>query len=92
MAIPWGLVTLLIGIIYGYVTPGRQNKMALFKKGLIIGIVLALVFAIIGFATGFDALGVGGALGILVSVVFLTILFVVGAWIGDFLEGASKKA
>jgi hypothetical protein len=92
MAFPWGLVSLLVGIVYGYVTPGRQDKMALLKKGIVIGVVLALVFAIVGFLLNVRALGVDlGAIGIFVEVVVLTILFVLGAWIGDVLEGAPKK-
>jgi cation transporter-like permease len=91
MAFPWGLLTFLFGIVYGYVTPGRQDKMAMFKKGLIIGIILAIVFAIIGFLTGYDALGVAGAIGVLISIIVLSILFVAGTWVGDLLEGAKAK-
>lgn len=87
MAIPWGLVVILIGIVYGYAKPGKQSKWKIFKTGLLIGIVLALVFAIFGFFADFRAIGIGGGFfGTIIDVIILTILFIVGVWIGDILE------
>ncbi|HEV8361616.1 MAG TPA: hypothetical protein VGR28_14300 [Candidatus Thermoplasmatota archaeon] len=91
----WGWIVLLIGILYGYMTPGRQDKMAIFKKGVVIGIILALVLGIIGYVANVDPLGLGlgtGILALLISVIFLTIAFVVGVWIGDMIEGRPKRA
>jgi predicted membrane protein len=91
----WGWIVLIIGIVYGYMTPGRQDKMALFKKGVLIGIVLAVLFALVGYVTNTDPLGGGlgtGVIGVLISIVFLSIAFVIGAWIGDWIEGAPKRA
>jgi hypothetical protein len=91
----WGWIVLLIGILYGYFTPGRQNKMDIFKKGLVIGLVLGLVFAIVGTLANVNPLGFGvgtGVVAIIVGVVFLTIAFVVGVWIGDLIEGRPKRA
>ena len=36
-------LTLVLGIIYGYVSPGRENRGELLRKGLMIGIVLAVI-------------------------------------------------
>jgi len=89
MAVPWGLVVFVIGIVYGWLSPGRQNKWALFKTGALIGIVLALVFALLGFLIDANPLGMGGGfLGFIVSFLILTLLFVIGVWIGDLLERA----
>lgn len=89
---PWGFIVLLIGILYGYLSPGRQDKMRLFRNGLVIGIVLGLVFALLGSVAGFHPLGLGaGVVAIVLGVVVLTVLFVLGAWIGDFLEGAPRR-
>jgi len=33
---------------YGYLKPGKEDRKALFKKGLMIGVILALVFVGLG--------------------------------------------
>jgi hypothetical protein len=86
----WGLLIFVIGIAYGFFSHGRQDKGQLFKTGLLIGLVLAIVFGLLGGLTG---LGLpGGFLGIFISALILTILFVVGVWIGDLIEGPSRRA
>jgi hypothetical protein len=89
MAIPWGLVVFLIGIAYGYFTPGRQSKMAILKKGILWGLVIAIVFAAIGYFTGVDPLGlaVSGIVSFVIAFIVLTLLFILGVWIGDLIEG-----
>lgn len=91
MAVPWGLVIFVIGILYGALKRGRQDKSDLFKQGLIIGIVLALVLVVIGALTGAPALGFGGAVGIIIAAVVLSLLFILGVWIGDLLTGAKRQ-
>ena len=91
MAVPWGLVAFVVGILYGALKAGRQDKSSLFKQGLVIGLVVALVLALIGFFVGAPALGVGGALAILWTTLILTLLFVVGVWIGDLFTGQRKR-
>ena len=91
MAVPWGLVTFVIGILYGALKRGRQDKGALFRQGLVIGIVLALVLVVIGALAGAPALGFGGALGIIIAAVVLSLLFILGVWIGDLVTGASRQ-
>lgn len=91
MNVPWGLIVFIVGIAYGYMSPGRQDKSTLFKKGLLWGLVIALVLAVIGFlAPDFSPLGstVGamGFLGVLIAAVVLTLVFILGVWLGDWLE------
>lgn len=86
----WGLVTFLIGIAYGFLVKGRQDKSRLFLTGLFVGLVLALIFGLLG---GLRGLGLpGGFLGILIGALILTLLFVLGVWIGDLLEGSSRRS
>lgn len=92
MAVPWGLLTFVIGILYGALKAGKQDKSDLFKQGLLIGVVIALVLIVIGVLTGAPTLGFGGAIGILVSAVILSLLFILGVWIGDLITGAKKRA
>lgn len=87
----WGLLTFVIGLLYGWLSPGRQNKGQMFKTGLLIGIVLALVLGLIGYVANSNPVGFGtGMLGIFLSVLILTLVFVLGVWIGDLIEGASR--
>lgn len=89
----FGWLVLIFGIVYGYMTPGRQNKMDLFKTAIIVGLIVGIVFGLIGWATGINAVGFGGLdiIGIIVSAIIIAILFVVGAWVGDFLEDKMKS-
>ncbi len=92
MALPWGLVAFLIGIIYGAVKAGRQDKSQLFKQGLIIGLVVGIVLAIIGFLAGVPILGVAGFLAAIWGALILSLLFVLGVWLGDIVTGAKRHA
>ncbi len=85
----WGLIVFVIGIAYGYMSPGRQDKGALFKKGLLWGLVVAVVVALLGFFFNSNPLGLGdaGFFSILISAIVLTLAFIVGVWIGDMIEG-----
>lgn len=82
----WTLVIALIaGLIYGYMTPESQDKGRLLWKGLLYGVVLAIIVGLLAFVFGLNPLGLAdmGFLGIVVAVLALTIAFVIGTWIGD---------
>lgn len=89
---PWGLAIFLIGILYGALAAGKQNKSALFKRGLLIGLVVGLALALLGFFGGFPVLGVGGFLAVMWSALVLSILFILGVWLGDLFTGAKRRA
>lgn len=85
----WGLlIALLIGLAYGYMSPGKQDKSQIFKKGLLWGLVIALVVALVGFFFDVNPLGLGdsGFFGLFLSFVILTITFIIGVWIGDMFD------
>jgi hypothetical protein len=88
----WGLIAFGVGVLYGYASPGREDKTALFWKGTLIGLVLGIVFALFGLMSGYDALGFGGGFGLFITIVVMTVLFVIGAWVGDFLEGKPRRS
>lgn len=80
-------LTFVIGIVYGYASPGKEDKWGIFKTGLLVGLVLAVIFGLLGFFLPVPGLGLGsGFVSILISVIVLTIIFIVGVWIGDLLE------
>jgi hypothetical protein len=87
------ILIIMIGLIYGYLKPGKEDRMSLFKKGILIGIILAIIFIFLGALMG------GGVMilfsGFLSVVVFIeiikyTVLFIVGTLIGDWLEERFK--
>jgi hypothetical protein len=94
MAIPWGLVVVIVGFAYGALKPGRQNKGRLLLQGLMIGVILAVVLLLLGFLTRVPVLeiaGVVGAVGIVVTAIVLSLLFVLGVWLGDLVTGGARR-
>lgn len=91
MVVPWGLLTLVFGGLYGYLSPGSQPKGRMLVNGLFIGLVLAIVFGLIGLTAGAPAFGLLGW-GLFFDIVILTLLFVLGVWIGDLLESATTTS
>ena len=37
------ILIIIIGIIYGYMKPGKEDRSALLKKGVLIGIILGAI-------------------------------------------------
>jgi len=89
------LLLLIIGIAYGFLHKAKEDKWGLFKMGAIIGIVLGIIFGLAAFflAPGLIGIGVGliGGLGIFIGIVILAVIFIVGVFIGDLLEGVFRK-
>ncbi len=83
----------LIGLVYAFVRPGKENRSRLFRDGVLIGIVLALILVGLGVLTGGAVLLIGAVVGIYVifEIAILTILFIAGTYIGDWLEIKSKS-
>ena len=88
----WGILAFLFGFLYGWISPGRQSKSRLFINGLWIGLIVALVLFFIGLVTGAPALGFGGGIYTFLTIVVLTLLFILGAWLGDLVEGGMRRS
>jgi amino acid transporter len=85
LTLPFTVIVFIIGIAYGFLRPGKENKWGLLKWGVIIGIILAIVFWLISFFIS----GIGG-FGFWAFIIYL-IVFIIGVFIGDALEGLKKK-
>jgi membrane-associated protease RseP (regulator of RpoE activity) len=87
----FGWLVLLVGIVYGYLKPGRQDKKQMLKTGAIVGLVLSVLLALLGMAVDFNPLGLpvgtNTFLGTVVAFIVMTVIFVIGVWVGDWLEG-----
>jgi len=55
------------------------------------GVILGIIFGLIGFFVGGLFLFAVGAIGIFIEVIFLVIIFIAGTFIGDILEVATMK-
>ncbi|MFH1774861.1 MAG: hypothetical protein ABH874_07890 [Methanobacteriota archaeon] len=85
------VLAFIAGIVYGYINPGKEAKGKLLKKGLKIGVVIGIVFAVLNlFVGGFLTFGTT-LIGSIIAIGFLTLMFVAGTIIGDWLEVKIKK-
>lgn len=85
------VLAFIAGMIYGYVNPGKESKGKMLRKGLRIGVLIGIVFAVLSmFIGGFLAFG-ATLLGTIIGIGFLTVIFVAGTIIGDWLEEKVKK-
>jgi uncharacterized membrane protein YadS len=90
--VPWGLVAFLIGIAYGALKPGKQDKTALLREGIWMGLIVGIILAVLGVLVGYPALGLVGFVGAVVEAIILSLLFILGVWIGDLITGARRHA
>jgi uncharacterized membrane protein len=89
------LLNLILGIAFGFFHRGKEDFNGILRNSAIIGIVLGIVFVIAakyllpaGITNEVDFLGV---FGIFITILIFVIIFIVGAFIGDWLEGVIKK-
>lgn len=83
----WGLATFLVGGLFGWMTPGLRNRSRVLRIGLLMGVVVAIVLALLGVLVGSPPLGIGTEpADVAASVVAMTVFFVAGVWVGDVLQ------
>lgn len=83
------LVIIGIGMIYGFLKTGKENRVSLLKRGLFIGIMLGIVLIILGISMGgYMMMGASSIVGVVIflEVMIVTVFFIIGTLIGDFLE------
>lgn len=88
------LLSLIAGIIYGYLKPGKEDKTLLFKRGFLLGIAVAVIIAGLVLIAGISSLliFVSSSIAIVLSIVLLTVMFIAGTFIGDWLEANFKSS
>jgi hypothetical protein len=89
------LLNFIIGIAFGFFHRGKEDFMGILRNGAIAGLVLGIAFVLISrvFVLGGLSLGQGflGIFDIFIIIIIYVIIFMVGAFIGDRLEGLRKK-
>lgn len=87
------MLTIIIGIVYGYTKHGKEDRLGIFKKGLIIGTVIGVIFTMLGIFAGAKFILMSSIVGFaaFIEVILMTISFVIGTYIGDWLEERMTK-
>ena len=88
MAYTLEILIIIIGIVYGYLKKGKEDRSTLLKKGVIIGIILGAIMVVLGLIGGGGILLLGSLAGavVFIEVLILAVLFIIGTYIGDMLE------
>lgn len=83
----WGLATLLVGLLFGLLTPGLQNRDRVLRTSLVVGAIVGLVLAVFGIVIDAPALGMAeGVWTAILAGLVMAVLFVLGAWMGDVVQ------
>lgn len=89
------LLNFIFGIAFGFFHRGKEDLMGILRNGAIIGIFLGILFVLIsrvfllnGISINVDFLGI---FGIFIQILIFVIIFIVGAFFGDWLEETLKK-
>ena len=84
------LIFFILGVIYGLVHPGREDRLGMLKKTIGIGFLLGLVFGILIaiFLPGILSLFAVGMSIVAFTMLVLTIAipFIIGTILGDLIE------
>jgi general stress protein CsbA len=92
--LPIAVLMLVLGIVYGYTRPGKEDRVAILKKALLIGLVIGVVIGfIIALVLRVSLIGatIGATIGAVIIIVVFAVFFIIGTMIGDWME-ARKKA
>ena len=84
------VVSFVLGVVYGLLHPGKENRLGMIKKAMGIGILLGIIFGLTlaFFLPGFLGVLVIGVsvVGFIVFVLMIALPFVVGTIVGDIIE------
>lgn len=75
-------VILGAGIIYGYVNPGKEDREGLMRMSIKHGLVLGIVLGAFSYVNSTE---------IIFTVIMVSIVFVIGTFIGDIFEEQFKN-
>lgn len=89
------LLNLILGIAFGFIHRGKENYANLLRNGTIAGLVLGIVFVLAAQyllpAGAGIGMGFSGVLGVFIEIILFLVIFIVGTFLGDRIEGLRKK-
>lgn len=88
-------LTFIFGIAFGFFHQGKEDYLDLLRNGAITGTILAIILVLISIyiIPGIIGMDIGflGVFGIFIEIILFVIIFIAGAFIGDWVEGVVKK-
>ena len=89
------ILNLILGIVFGFLHRGKEDYTDLLRNGAIAGILLGVIFVLAALylppvGMNFDV-GLPGVSGLFIEIIIFLIIFILGAFIGDKIEGIRKK-
>ena len=84
------LLNLILGIVFGFIHHGKEDYIGLLKNGALAGVLLGIIFVLAARYLSID-FGFPGILGIIFEIFIFLIIFILGTFIGDKIEGIRKK-
>jgi hypothetical protein len=89
------LLNLILGIVFGFLHRGKEDYAGLLRNGAIAGILLGVIFVLAAqylspAGMNFDV-GLTGVVGLFIEIILFLIIFILGAFIGDKIDGIRKK-
>lgn len=89
------LLNFIIGIAFGFFHHGKEDLLGILRNGAIAGIVLGIIFVLLSALLVPEGISISvgflGVFGIFIQIIIFVIIFIAGAFIGDWLEGVLKK-
>jgi hypothetical protein len=89
------ILNLILGIAFGFFHKGKEDYYSLLKNGVIVGLVLGIVFVLAAryLVPGGMSIDIGflGTPGIFIEIFFFVVIFILGAFAGDWLERGVRK-
>jgi hypothetical protein len=89
------LLNLIFGIAFGFFHKGKEDYTGLLRNGVLAGLLLGIIFVLAAkyLIPGSMSIDIGflGMLGIFVEIFIFLVIFILGVFIGDKIEGIRKK-
>ena len=89
------ILALILGIVFGFIHKGKEDYTGLLRNsaicGLIVGVLFVLLPAFLSPKTTTIFEGAVGVFSFFVVIIIYVIIFIIGAFIGDLIEGRLKK-
>ncbi|WP_321506206.1 DUF5518 domain-containing protein [uncultured Methanoregula sp.] len=89
------LLALIFGAAFGFFHRGKEDYKGLLRNGAITGIVTGIIFVLLTLFLVPGGMGIDvsflGVFGFVIVIVIFVLIFIVGAFLGDWLERILKK-
>jgi hypothetical protein len=89
------ILNLVLGIAFGFFHKGKEDYYGLLKNGVIAGLILGIIFVLAAqyLLTGGMSIDFGflGAAGFFIEIFLFLVIFIIGTFVGDWLERVIRK-